>query len=141
MLSAKEFLAKIENNEDVRGLFLIRISPIIAGNNGIITIWGHYPYEITKIKFSLYGRLYIQCIIVNRLGTSVGVNTCYKYDILSAVKLRKFQFDRNLEFFESEVEAIEECHLRNLGKITLANGYKIESLSSLAGNEMPSIYY
>lgn len=136
MLSAKEFLAKIENNEDVRGLFLIRINPIIAGINGNTIIWGHYPYEIIKIKFSLYGRLYIQCIIVNRLGTSVGTN---KHDILSANKPEKFNFSKDLKFFESESEAINECNLRNLGKIN-----EIESLASLASYfsyKVADIYY
>jgi len=145
---AKEFLAKIENNIDVRGSFLIPIHRIVTTSviNGKYdtTIWGYYPYEIQKIKFSLYGKLHFQCLIVNKLGTSIDVNTYtyHKYDILSAVKLEKFQFDRRLEFFESEVEAIEECHLRNLGKKILVNGYQIESLSSLAGgNKMPGLYY
>jgi hypothetical protein len=143
---AKEFLAKIENNEDIRGSFLIPIDRIVTTSviNGKYdtTIWGYYPYEIQKIEFSLYGKLHFQCLIVNKLGTSIGTNTYHKYDILSAVKLEKFQFNRNMEFFESEVEAIEECHLRNLGKKTLANGYEIKSLSSLFGGDKPAgIYY
>lgn len=137
---AKEFLAKIENNIDVRGSFLIPIHRIVTTSviNGKYdtTIWGYYPYEIQKIKFSLYGKLHFQCLIVNRLGTSVGTN---KHDILSANKPEKFNFSKDLKFFESESEAINECNLRNLGKIN-----EIKSLASLASYfsyKVADIYY
>lgn len=142
-MTSKEFLKRIENHQNIKGLYLVRhyyISTDKQINNSYkVIIWGFYPYEIEKIIFSNSGRLIIECIIINRLGTT----TNSKKDILS-LKPQKIYFNSAFEFFENESEAINECHLRNLGKQPPKGGFA-QDLSDInkiySPQQVADIYY
>lgn len=115
-MKAKEFLKLIESGKDIKNFYLVPVSYLcmgfVPGSGGTLKIWGYYPFQIHSLGFSPSGKIFFNVTIVNKLGTSYEHN-----DFLTSQKKIKYAFDRHLEFFETEEEAIRECHLRNRGKM------------------------
>lgn len=78
---------------------------------GTLKIWGYYPYKILGFGIKPAGKIQLKVSIVNKLGTVYEHN-----DFLTHDKESKFDWNKDYEFFETEEEAIQECHLRNRGK-------------------------
>lgn len=113
-MKAKDFLKLIENREVIKGIYLVPAQYICAGfvtGTHTLKVWGYYPYIIEKISFTSSGKIKIHCRLINKLGTSYEHN-----DFLTSGEIFKFDFNKNLEFYHTEEEAIHECHLRNRGK-------------------------
>lgn len=83
----------------------------VPGSGGTLKVWGYYPYKIESLGIKPAGKIFLNATIVNKLGTVYRHN-----DFLTSKKPVKYEFDRHLEFFLTEEEAINECHLRNRGK-------------------------
>ncbi len=115
-MKAKDFLKLIESGKDVRGMFIVPKNYICAGfvpgSGGTLKVWGYYPYKLEKISFTISGKLDLNAILINKIGTTYEHN-----DFLTSGKTIKIGFDKFYEFYETEEEAIHECHLRNRGKM------------------------
>lgn len=118
-MKAKEILKMIESGKDIKGLHFVPHSYLCMGfvpdSGGVLKIWGYYPYRIESFGFSTSGKIFFNVKLVNKIGATYEHNDYFKGE-----KIIKYKFDKGLEFFATESEAIHECHLRNRGKV--ANG-------------------
>ena len=115
MMKGKEILKRIERGESIVGLHFVPSSYLcmgLADDTMTLKIWGYYPYRIESFGISSGGKIYFNVRIVNKLGTSHQPHN----DYMEGEKTIKYKYDKDLEFFETEEEAIHECHLRNRGK-------------------------
>jgi hypothetical protein len=120
-MKAKDFLKLITEGKNIIGLYLVSSQYICAGfvpgSGGTMKVWGYYPYLVKGIKFTSSGKLQIKVVIINRLGTKYawpdqpGIK-----DFLNSTEEINYNFNKDLEFYNTEEEAINECHLRNRGK-------------------------
>lgn len=113
-MTSKEFTKQIESGKDIKGMFFVPINYICAGfvpGTYTLKIWGYYPYKIESFGIKPAGKIFFHATIINKLGTVYEHN-----DFLTSQKPVKYDFNKDLEFFDTEEEAIHECHLRNRGK-------------------------
>lgn len=127
-MNAKQFLEQIKNNLNIKDYYFISNYPIYLGrvpNTYTPKNYGYYPHKIEDFSFSITGKIKFITTLVNNLGT-----TCEDSDYFIPNKIIKFSFNRYFEFFDNELDAIEECHLRNRGKA----GYLNENMEETKKN-------
>lgn len=114
-MKAKDLAKILERGESITGMYLVPNEYICAGfvpgSGGSMKIWGYYPYQILGFGIKPAGKIQLRVSIVNKLGTVYEHN-----DFLTHGKESKLDWNKDYEFFETEEEAIQECHLRNRGK-------------------------
>lgn len=117
-MKASEFLKELEKGINPIGFYLVPSQYLCMGFvDGTYTLknWGYYPYIIESIKHSPSGKLSLICRIINK------IHPTYKDDnqkkVFEGEKTQNFKFDRYFDFFLNEEDAIQECSLRNRGKM------------------------
>lgn len=115
-MKSKEFAKLLEEGKSITGWYFVPTQFICAGfvpgTGGTLKVWGYYPYQIVGFGIKPAGKIQFLAKIINKLGTVYEHN-----DFLTTDKPVKYDWDRHLEFYETEAEAINECHLRNRGKM------------------------
>ena len=102
------------------GLYLVPFEYLCAGfveGTYTLKVWGYYPYKITVMKFSRGGKIRLECKLINNLGTTYEHNS-FLTDGQSCFR----SMDQYNDYYDTEQEAIHECHLRNRGKMGLPAG-------------------
>jgi hypothetical protein len=124
MITSKEFIARIMSGVDVTGMYVLTITPEMYGfvpGSGTLKIWGYYPYRLEKTAVFSSGKLFLYLTLVNKLGTQFLAG---EIDTLRHGRPYRVKMNRRYTFYETEEEAIAECHSRNTGKRTTdAYGY------------------
>jgi hypothetical protein len=115
-MTAKEFITRFNEGKPVKGLYLVPHQYVCAGfvpgSGGTLKVWGYYPHKVESVNVTVHGKFELMCTIVNKLGTVYEHN-----DFLTTTRPQKWKFDKFFDFFETEEEAIQECHERNRGKM------------------------
>ena len=82
----------------------------LVDNSGQLIIAGYFPYKIIGLKVK-GKKIKLVVSIINKCGYTYQHNN---WAVDGTV--HEFELDRELTFFRTEAEAIQECHERNNGK-------------------------